>query len=290
MNIYSIIKQLIKQISDSPENESIRELVPIDFILVYYTGTYIDPRNKKEFVIEWEDEDNRIKQIQRYNKIVNVYNAEVESNENEFIKILPADQKVQIHSPSELGFNKPLEKFKPIPLWAFNCISRSLLGVKRKGSITINSKELYRMLFFEIKDKKTFVKRFNKTIFDHICKELHGAVDLGKYNEKSIWYTPSQLFQNWFYLEGIDHKSIQPLFKVASKKRGGRPNGFTKRTIDRYKKVYHQFENLKKKYPSKTKTELYELISTQDYDGITYTRKTIRNIIEEKKYNLKPRR
>ena len=127
MNIYSIIKQLIKQISDNPKDRSIRELVPIDFILVYYTGTYIDPRNKKEFVIEWADEDNRIKQIQRYNKIVNVYNAEVESNENEFIKILPADQKVQIHSPSELGFNKPLEKFKPIPLWAFNCISRSLL-------------------------------------------------------------------------------------------------------------------------------------------------------------------
>ena len=158
MNIYSIIKQLIKQISDSPENESIRELVPIDFILVYYTGTYIDPRNNKEFVIEWADEDNRIKQIQRYNKIVNVYNAEVESNEKEFIKILPTDKKA--HLSSELGFNKTLEKFKPIPLWAFNCISRSLLGVKRKGSITINSKELYRMLFFEIKDKKTFVKRY----------------------------------------------------------------------------------------------------------------------------------
>ena len=65
MDIYSIIKQLIKQISDSSENDSIRELVPIDFILVYYTGTYIDPRNKKEFVIEWEDEDNRIKQHTR---------------------------------------------------------------------------------------------------------------------------------------------------------------------------------------------------------------------------------
>ena len=213
MDIYSIIKQLIKQISDSPENESIRELVPIDYILVYYTDIYIDPRNKKEFVIEWEDEDNRIKQIQRFNKIVNAYNSEVESNEKEFINILPADKK--IHSPSELGFNKPLEKFKPIPLWAFNCISRSLLGVKKKGKITISSKELYRMLFLEIKDKKTFVKRFNKTIFDHICKELHEAVELGKYNEKSDWYAPSQLFQNWFYLEGIDHKSIQPLFKFS---------------------------------------------------------------------------
>ena len=64
--------------------------------------------------------------------------------------------------------------------------------------------------------------------------------------------------------------------------------GFKKRTIDRYKKVYHQFEILKKKYSSKTKAELYDLLATKDYDGKTYSRKTIRNIIEDKKYNLIP--
>ena len=69
---------------------------------------------------------------------------------------------------------------------------------------------------------------------------------------------------------------------------GGRPKGSTKRTINRYKKVFHQFEILKKKYPSKTKAELYELLATRDYDGKTYSRKTIRNIIEDKKYNLIP--
>ena len=69
---------------------------------------------------------------------------------------------------------------------------------------------------------------------------------------------------------------------------GGRPKGRTKRTIDRYRKVFHQFELLKKKYPSKTKAELYELLATKDYDGKTYSRKTIRNIIEDKKYNLIP--
>ena len=67
---------------------------------------------------------------------------------------------------------------------------------------------------------------------------------------------------------------------------GGRPKGITNRTVDRYKKVFHQFEILKKKYPSKTKAELYELTATRDYDGKTYSRKTIRNIIEDKKYNL----
>ena len=73
-------------------------------------------------------------------------------------------------------------------------------------------------------------------------------------------------------------------------KKLGRPKGLTKRTINRYIKVYHQFELLKRKYPSKTKAELYEFLATKDYDGKTYSRKTIRNIIEDKKYNLIPSR
>ena len=79
--------------------------------------------------------------------------------------------------------------------------------------------------------------------------------------------------------------------KLTKKKvvgRGGRPKGMTKRTIDRYKKVYRQFTVLQKKYTAKKKSELYELCSTKDYDGATYSRKTIRNIIEDKKYNLTP--
>ncbi len=71
---------------------------------------------------------------------------------------------------------------------------------------------------------------------------------------------------------------------------GGRPKGATKRTIKRYEKVFHQFLILQKKFPSKTKTELYEISATKDYDGKTYSRKTIRNIIENKMYNLIPAR
>jgi len=64
--------------------------------------------------------------------------------------------------------------------------------------------------------------------------------------------------------------------------------GLTKRTIDRYKKVYHQFLIVQKNHPSMTKAELYELVATKDYDGKTYSRNTIRNIIGDKKYNLNP--
>ena len=72
--------------------------------------------------------------------------------------------------------------------------------------------------------------------------------------------------------------------------RGGRPKGMTKRTIDRYKKVYRRFTVLQKKYTAKKKSELYELCSIKEYDGKSYARNTIRNIIEDKKYNLKPTR
>jgi len=89
------------------------------------------------------------------------------------------------------------------------------------------------------------------------------------------------------YLEWFHKKNILIYSSIRS---SGRPKGKTKRTIERYKKVFHQFEMAKKKYSSKTKAELYELLATVDYDEITYTRKTIRNIIEDKKYNLIPSR
>ena len=96
---------------------------------------------------------------------------------------------------------------------------------------------------------------------------------------------------------GIDEDGNLNIDINAAKKAYNKQNkgtvqikGFKKRTIDRYKKVYHQFEILKKKYSSKTKTEIYELLATKDYDGKTYSRNTIRNIIEDKKYNLNPSR
>ena len=79
-------------------------------------------------------------------------------------------------------------------------------------------------------------------------------------------------------------------FIYETEKKTGRPRGSTKRTIDRYKKVFHQYTILKKKYSSHKKTELYELLASKDYDSKIYSRRMIRNIIEDKKYNLKPSR
>ena len=83
---------------------------------------------------------------------------------------------------------------------------------------------------------------------------------------------------------------FKPFDYKTTEEKGGRPKGVTKKTIDRYKKVFHQFEISNKKYSSKTKAELYELLATKDYDGKSYKRNTIKNIIEDKKYNLIPSR
>ena len=88
----------------------------------------------------------------------------------------------------------------------------------------------------------------------------------------------------------IGKKLYRKLAEEKSEGGGGRPEGMTKRTIDRYKKVYRRFTVLQKKYTAKKKSELYELCSTKEYDGKSYARNTIRNIIEDKKYNLKPTR
>ena len=68
----------------------------------------------------------------------------------------------------------------------------------------------------------------------------------------------------------------------------GRKKGFAKRTIKRYIKVFHKYTIVSKEYPGYKKSEKYELISTQTYDGKMYRPRTIKNIIEEKKYLLKP--
>ena len=68
----------------------------------------------------------------------------------------------------------------------------------------------------------------------------------------------------------------------------GRPSGVTKRTVNRYKTVFKEFNKFRK--ASLTKMEKYERLALLDYDSQTYSRRTIKNIIEDKKYNLKPSR
>ena len=123
-DVFSIIQQLTGIGSGSFNSEErIIELCPIYHVLDYYTNPmkgFIDPRDHKKYVIKWEGDDSRIKEIKKINNIIKRYNSEALKNHNEFIQLLPVDGKV--YSPSELGFNKPTISYNLIPLWAFICI------------------------------------------------------------------------------------------------------------------------------------------------------------------------
>ena len=84
--------------------------------------------------------------------------------------------------------------------------------------------------------------------------------------------------------------NYKPFDLHSGNNRGGRPRGRSKRTIDRYTKVFHKFTIVSNKYPGYKKSEKYELLATDTYDGKKYSSETIKNIIEEKKYLLKPTR
>ena len=209
-DVFSIIRQLTKQLSDSPfEEERIRELRPIDYILDYYTNPMKDiedPRDNKKYVIEWKDEDGRIKEIERYNAIVNGYNDEIKNNKTEFFQLLPVDDKA--HSPSELNYNEPIDDFDPIPLWAFNCIPKlSRDKSSRRGRLMVDDEELYKLHYDEPQDADKFVKHLNKQIFDYIQSKFQSANKKGAWSKHNMWFEPNRRFLEWFDLKDTDPES-----------------------------------------------------------------------------------
>jgi hypothetical protein len=178
---------------------------------------------------------------------------------------------------------------------------------KSKGDVSyddieylkITDEKLFELLQqYDQNNINEFIEYLNKEIFKYIQTKVQSAIKKGAWDKTNMWFKPNQKFLEWFDLKAIDLSKSAPLEKqptipnsdTQKKPKGGRPKGLTKRTISRYKKVKHQFEILKKKYSSKTKAELYDLMATKDYDTKSYKRNTIRNIIEDKKYNLIPSR
>ena len=71
----------------------------------------------------------------------------------------------------------------------------------------IESEELYRHYLELPKDE--FIKRINKTLYDHISAKLEEAKDNNVPDENNIWMQPNAAFVNWFQENGID---IDPLY------------------------------------------------------------------------------
>ena len=138
-----------------------------------------------------------IKTIAHILMIQNNQDGAVYYFEKEFNKLLPLGD----FSPSDLGYNKPLIYFGTIPFWAFNCIS------KLSRNITVDDKELYKLLYNELKDKDQFVEYLNKEIFKYIQAEIRKAKDLEAWDRDNMWYEPNKRFVKWFQIKNIDPNS-----------------------------------------------------------------------------------
>ena len=214
MDTHIIIKQLTEQISNSPlEEERITELRPIDFVMDYYRSPLIafdDPRNNKKHILEWSSEKERVKELKRINKVIQQYNNEADANREEFFSKLPIDGKV--HTPSDVGYEKPTMPISTHPLWAVACIqklsrdknSRSI-QLKDPSALYIDEQKLYQT-FLEI-GKDEFVKFLNKEIFKYIQSKVQSAIKKGAWDKNNMWFEPNIKFLEWFDLKGIDKES-----------------------------------------------------------------------------------
>ena len=173
MDTHSIIKQLTEQLSNSPlEEERITELKPIDYVMDYYHSPFLgfeDPRDGKKHIIEWNSDKKRVKELKRINKVIEEYNKEADANREEWFGMLPKDGKV--HTPSEVGYEKPTIPISDHPLWAVSCFPKlsrdrdSRSGQLRDLShLWIDDENLYHT-FLEI-GNDDFVEYLNKKIFN----------------------------------------------------------------------------------------------------------------------------
>ena len=151
-----------------------------------------------------------------------------------------------------------------------------------------NEKEFVQYVLDQIEEVKALIK-YDKSLGDLTCAEIISQIESEFLKNILETNLNEQLQSDDEKLSFPDNLVGYVPFDLNKKNRmGGRPKGRAKRTINRYNKVFHRFTIVQKKYTSKTKTELYELVSTDSYDGKKYSPETIKNIIEEKKYNLKP--
>jgi len=287
MTIHKIVKQIAEQLNgNSPINneEGYKSLYPFDTSIDYYinpTIAFTDPRNKKDYILDYKDDEDRITQLKKINSAIDTYNKIADKNQKEFLSKVPPDGKV--HFPEEFGFTKPTIPIDEHPLWAFKVIGNPKKGDGYNGIklISINDRKLYQHRF-ELNNDSEFIAHLNRLIFNYIQIKRKESDKMGTWDSENIWYKPNQRFHKWFQINNVSvEDSVQ---------KGGRPKGKTKRTINRYKKVFETFEILKKKFHSKTKVELYEMLSLREYDSQTYSKATIKNIIEQKLYLLKPSR
>ena len=184
MDTHSLIKQITEQLSNSSlEEEQIKELCPINLIWDYYDNPKKINVGKKKYTIKWKDEESRIKEINRINKIIAEYSG-----------------------------TKAKPPIKPFPLWAFNCYPIHEVNPNS------TSKQIDDLKYWTIDDEELFKTRveigtvdfteyLNKEIFNYVQSKVQSAIMKGAWDKTNMWFEPNIKFLEWFDLKGIDPES-----------------------------------------------------------------------------------
>jgi hypothetical protein len=181
---HSLIKQITEQLSNSSlEEERIKELCPVNLIWDYYDNPTKINVGEKKYTIKWKDEESRIKEINRINKIIAEYSGTKE---------------------------KP--PIKPIRLWAFNCYPKHEVNPNSTSNQiedlkywTVDDEELFKT-HVEI-GTGDFTEYLNKEIFNYVQKKVQSAIKKGAWDKTNMWFEPNIKFLEWFDSKGIDTES-----------------------------------------------------------------------------------
>ena len=124
--MHAIVKQITKQLKEylsGSDEKGYLSLYPFDLSKDYYSSplkAFTDPRNGKEYILEYKNDKDRLANIKKINTAITSYNKVAAKNYKEFISKLPTDGKV--YSPDDFGFKKPTIPFNEHPIWAYGIL------------------------------------------------------------------------------------------------------------------------------------------------------------------------
>ena len=276
MTIHAIVKQIAEQLKGRlsiDEEKGYSNLYPFNTSIDGHMNPvkiFTDPRDKKEYILDYNNEDDRLSQLKKINKIISSYNGEVMKNHGEYLKKLPLDGKV--HSATEVGFDKPLHLLPELPLWGFAVLGKNeIKDYDRIKPISIDDRKLYR-LRIDLNNDSEFIAHLNRLIFNHIQIKRKESEKMGTWDSDNIWYKPNQRFHKWFQLHDIDPEddvinkagTTNALWAIADDMRARKDDG----EFDTYMDAYRWAEkNIDKKGTVITATKLEKAYSKAKSEG-----------------------
>ena len=155
--MHAIVKQIAEQLKGHipvSDEKGYASLYPFDSSIDYYLNpsiAFTDPRDNKEHMLDYKDDEDRLAQLKKINTVITTYNKVADKNQKEFLSKVPSDGKV--HTPEEFGFTKSTIPIGEHPLWAFTVMGRTkrgdgyddvkliiaLLAVEGSGNETVKS-------------------------------------------------------------------------------------------------------------------------------------------------------